>query len=146
LLAIYDEVLLNEVEEGLVLEGVVELDYVLDEVVAVGILDEEPEVVEDAIGQPQLLFLAPLLQAALHDAAAVLVAANLGHVAIASLKNELGALSGLFCKSALLEVLQLAENGLDHVVAVGVQAQLHGCFLAQGAEQGLELSKLLLSH
>jgi len=146
LLAVDDEVLLNEAEERLVLVGVVELDHVLHEVVAVGILDEEPEVLHDVVGQPQLLLRSALFEAALNDAAAVLVPSYLDHIPAAGLEDELRAISSLLHEPALLQVLKLAENGLDDVVGVRIEAQFDGLSFGEGVEQGQELTEKLLGH
>ena len=83
------EVAGNEVQDLVVAQLALELEDILDQVVAEGVLDQEVNPADDHVCQRQFLPLQALLQTALHHAAAVLVAADLVTVVHAGAINEL---------------------------------------------------------
>ena len=129
-LAESDEVSGDLLDDEPVLLLVLELEDVLDQVVAVGVLDQVLNVVDDVVRELELLGSGALFEAPLHHTAAVLVLADLDAVLHASVEDELGVLAG---ELAAVQVLvgwavggfEDHEEGLDHVVAVHVHGQLN---------------------
>ena len=93
-LAESDEVSGNLLDDEPILLLVLELEDILDQVVAVGVLDEVLDVVDDVVGELQLLGSGTLFEAPLHDTAAMLVLADLDAVLHAGVEDELGVLAG----------------------------------------------------
>ena len=102
---------------------VLELKNVLDEIVAVGIFDQNMDPANDNIGERDFLRRVALLEAPLHNAAAVLVSADLVTVGHARVEYELSE-DGKVFRSNLVRVLWLLgcleskEELLDDMIAV----------------------------
>ena len=115
----------NKVENLVIPHVVLQLEHVLNEVVAIGVLDQVVDTADDNVGQGQLLHLEALLEAALHHTAAVFVGADLVTVGHAGTKDELCV--GCICLGSwavgllgLLRSFEGQEEGLDDMVAIGV--------------------------
>jgi hypothetical protein len=67
------EVTSNEVEDLVIAQVALELEHILNQVVAIGIFNENVDAADNHVSEGQLLRLEALLEAALHNAAAVLV-------------------------------------------------------------------------
>lgn len=89
-LAEADEVGGDHAEDLVVAARIVELEHVLHQVVAEGVLYQAVQVVDDHVGEGQLLLLSPLLQATLHHTATVLVGTYLYTVLDAGVEDKLG--------------------------------------------------------
>ena len=101
-LAQSDEVLGNLSEDSLVLLFILKLDHVLYQIVAIGVLDQLVDVLDDVVGEVELLRSGALLEASLHDAAAVLVHAD-GHAVVnASSEDEVGIHARLMAAQVVL--------------------------------------------
>lgn len=84
---------------------------------------------DDDVGQRHLLPHASLLETPLHDAAAMLVGADLLAVAHAGFKNKLCESCAAFssfqvCVGRLVTTFEGIEEGLNDVVAIHMRAQL----------------------
>lgn len=101
-------------DDGLSEGGLVEVNDVLDDVVAKGVLHEDASVLGDALDQPELLIAGGVIDAALQHTAAVSVSANLDTLLANCIKDELRVRS-----SKLVEAL------LDDVVAVEILDELN---------------------
>lgn len=117
-------------EYSFVLLSILKLDHVLDKVVAVGILDQLVDVVDDVVGEVEFLSSGTLLEAPLHDAAAVLVHSDWDAVVDASLEDEIGVFACLDAARDVFVLWSLAgpedhQERLDHMVAVHVNCQVH---------------------
>lgn len=91
--------------DGLGEGGLVQVDDVLDDVVAKGVLHKDPGVLSDALDEPQLLVAGCVVDAALQDAAAMSVSAHLDAVVANSIKDELGIRRGELVKTLLNDVV-----------------------------------------
>jgi hypothetical protein len=91
----------------------IEVDDVLDNIVAEGILDQGDGILGDLLDQPDLLVAGSVVDAALKDTAAMAVGADINTVGPNGIEDELG-ISGA----------QLVEALLDDVVAVQVLDEL----------------------
>ena len=115
----------NKVEDLIVPHVVLQLEYVLNEVITIGVFNQVVDTTYDNVGQGQLLHLEALLEAALHHAAAVLVGADLVTVGHACPKDEL-CISCICLRSwavgllGLLRSFEGQKEGLYDMVAVGV--------------------------
>lgn len=83
------------------------------------------EVLDDVVAESQLLLTGSLLEAPLHDAASVLVHANIHAVGDAGVEDEVGVLGGLSGTGDVLVLrpvgsLELDQEGLDDVIAMHV--------------------------
>ena len=72
-LAKSDKVSCDEVEDLLIADLILQFQNVLDQVVAIGVLNQEVDAADDHVSEGKLLGSKTLLEAALHDATAVLV-------------------------------------------------------------------------
>ena len=79
-----------EVQNFIVSGLVVQLQDILDQIIAERVFYEQEKPLDDFVGQGQLLSSETLFQAALHNAASVLVSTNRVTVGNASIENELG--------------------------------------------------------
>jgi len=101
-LAQSDEVLCNLSEDSLVLLSILKLDHVLYQIVAIGVLNQLVDVLDDVVGEVKLLRPRALLKASLHDTAAVLVHAD-GHAVFnASSEDEVGVHACLMAAQVVL--------------------------------------------
>lgn len=87
-----DEVFGYQREDAFVFGSIVQLDHILNQVVAVRVFDQSGHELDDVLSQVKFLLLSTLLKASLHHAAAMLVLANLKGVGHTSFENELGIL------------------------------------------------------
>jgi len=122
---------------------VVQFDDVLHKVVAVGVLNQGGHVFYNYISQTQSLPYSPFLKASLHDAAPMLVGANLDGMLLACIEDERRV--GLRQKGFALG--KRTEERLDDMVSVDVECQLY-CFFLELIYQIREevLSRLLSLH
>jgi hypothetical protein len=106
--------------------GLVEVDDVLDHVVAEGVLDESRSVLGDLANEPNLLVAVGMVDAALQDAAAVAVGADLDAVVTDSVEDELS-VGGAELVQALLNDVVAVEilDEIDDAVAESVDDHLH---------------------
>jgi hypothetical protein len=107
---------------------ILDLQDVLDEVVAIWVLDEAGNLVDDHFSQLNLLSVESLLEASLHNAAALLVGANLNGPVAASSENELSVLSEKLATWFVgvgwhIRGSEAHEEGLHDVVSVVVGAE-----------------------
>mmetsp|Transcript_20253 Transcript_20253/g.27379 ORF Transcript_20253/g.27379 Transcript_20253/m.27379 type:complete len:204 (-) Transcript_20253:1684-2295(-) len=133
------EVTSNEVQDLVIANVVLELEDVLDKVVAIGVLNKNMDAADNNISKLELLRDEALLKAALHNAAAVLVGANLVAVVHAGLEDELrvGGEGLSACAVALLwrvRCLEGQQELLDNMVAIGVGRQVEDVVRHLGAE------------
>jgi len=84
-----DEVTCNEVQNLIISHIILELQHILDQVVAERILNEHVNTTDDDISEGELLGFEALLKASLHHATSVLIRANLIAVSHASVKDKL---------------------------------------------------------
>lgn len=113
-----------------------EVNDVLDDVVAKGVLHEDASVLGDALDQPELLIAGGVIDAALQHTAAVSVSANLDTLFADCIKDELRVRG-----SKLVEAL------LDDVVAVEILDELNNS-VAKGLDYEVNLLRRadLLNH
>ena len=71
----------------------------MNEVIAIGVFNQVFHMLDDEVCKLQLLRLSALLEASLHDTAAVLVHADFDTVLHASIKDKLGVLAGHLASS-----------------------------------------------
>lgn len=119
------EVTRNHAEDFVVAACVLQLEYVLNQVVAECVLDEVLEVADDSICESELLHLQAFFKTALHHAAAVLVAPNLGAEFDARFEHKVGELRALFGAGDVLVFWDLRSSEvhqecLEDVVSVRV--------------------------
>lgn len=100
----------NRLGEG----GFIEINDVLDNVVAKWILNQYARMLSDALDQPELLLARCVVDAALKHTAAVPVGTNFNTVVADSIENELGVSSS-----------ELVKTLLDDMVAVQILDELH---------------------
>lgn len=97
-----DEVLGNLFKDLLILVSVLELDDILNKVVAIRIFDQLVYIYNNIVSQLKFLLLGAFLEASLHHAAAVLVLSNRHTVVNARLENEVGVLARLLAANVVL--------------------------------------------
>ena len=144
----------NKVEDLIVPHVVLQLEHVLNKVVAIGVLNQVVDTADDNVGQGQLLHLEALLEAALHHAAAVLVGADLVTVGHACPEDEL--CIGCICLRSwavgllgLLRSFEGQEEGLNDMVAIWVCRELEdvvGHLGADGKDLIVEGRGLVTEH
>lgn len=137
-LAESDKVARDEVEDLVVSNVILELEHVLDQVIAVRVLDQHVDASDDHIGQGQLLREQAFLKAALHHTAAVLVRPDLVAVGHAGCEDELsvGGVGHRSWSVALFWSVRSFEGqqeGLDHVVAIGMCREVEDVLRHLGA-------------
>lgn len=153
-LAQSDEISRNEIQNLVVPKLILKLQHVLNQVVSIGVLNEEVDAADDDIGQSKLLSSEAFLKAALHDTASVLVGANLVTVGHAGAENELrvggiglgSCLVGLFWRVRSFEGEQ---EGLDHMIAIWVRRKIEdvlGHLGSQGQNFVVEILWVLAHH
>lgn len=82
----------NLFEDFLVPVDSFQFEHILNKVVTIGVFDESCQLVNDHVGELELLAESSFLKAALHDAAAALVSSNNLTELHAGIKDELGEL------------------------------------------------------
>lgn len=110
-------------------DGLVQIEDVLNNIVAEWILDQGIGIVRDLSDEPSLLVSRSMVNAALEHAATMTMSANINTVVSNGIKDELG-----IGRSKLVEAL------LDHVVAVQVLDQLHNS-ITKSRDNGLDLTR-----
>lgn len=120
-------------------ELVLELEDVLDQVVAIGVLDEVVDATDDHVSECQLLSDETLLKAALHDTTSMLIRANLITVGHAGTKDELRVCSIILstCTVSLLwsiRCLESQKESLDHMVAIRVRGEVEDVLRHLGSD------------
>lgn len=88
-LAQSDEVSGDLLENSLVFLQIIKLDDVLHKIISIRVLNKTVHVFDDILGKTNLLIPGSLLQASLHNTAAMLVLSNGDDVVDASIKDEL---------------------------------------------------------
>lgn len=129
-LAQSDEVLCYLFEDFFILLLVFQLNHILNEVVAVWILDQIVNVVDDVVRKIKFLTTRTLFQTALHNATSVFVLPNGNTIVDASLENEVCILTCLKTAKIVLVLWSLGgfehhQKGLDYMVAVHVNSQIN---------------------
>lgn len=114
-------------DNGLGEGGLVEVNDVLDDVVAKGILHEDARVLGDALDQPELLIAGGVVDATLQHTAAVSVSSNFDAFLANCIKDELRVRSS-----------KLVEAFLDDMVAVEVLDELNNT-VAKGFDDEVHL-------
>lgn len=84
-----DEVSGDLLENSLVFLQIIKLDDVLHKIISIRVLNKTVHVFDDILGKTNLLIPGSLLQASLHNTAAMLVLSNGDDVVDASIKDEL---------------------------------------------------------
>lgn len=116
--------------------GVVQIDYILNNVVAKGVLDQGDRVLSNVLDQGDLLVTGRVVDAALEDAAAVTVSANFDAVVTDSAEDELS-----------VKGAELVETLLNDVVAVQVLNELNDAAIkSSNNDQHLVLVGQVLDH
>lgn len=100
-------------ENLLILAGVLKFENVLDQVVSVLVFDEIVHILDDEVCQFKLLGSGSLLQASLHDTAAMLVHSDVDTVLDAGIENELCVLRGQLASRQVL-LLRWVRSLEDH--------------------------------
>lgn len=118
--------------EGLGEARLVQVDDVLNHVVAKGVLDQAVRIVGDALDEPGLLLAVGMINAPLEDAATVTVSAHVDAVLPDSVEDEVRLLGA-----------ELVEALLNHVVAIQILDQRDDLHL-QGVGDHLNLN--LVGH
>ena len=123
------EVSCDEVEDLVIADLVPQFEHVLHQVVAIGVLNQEVDAADDDIGEGKLLRGKAFLEAALHDAAAVLVRSNLVAVGHACTINESSVdfkrlRSWLVGLLRLVRCLECEQESLNDMIAIGVGRQV----------------------
>lgn len=105
---------LERLDDGVREARLIEIDDVLDDVVAEGVLHENTSVARDAVNQPRLLVAGGVVDATLEHAASMSMRAHIDAVVANCIEDELG-----IGRSELVQTL------LDNVVAVEVLDELN---------------------
>ena len=129
-LAESDEVFGDLLDDALVLQGILELQHVLDKVVTVWIFNQVLDVINDIVGQLKLLVPCALLEASLHNTATMFMLSNLNAVVHASIEDELCVLR---CEVTSFKIrvswpvwsLKDHEEWLDYMVSMHVHCELY---------------------
>lgn len=114
-------------DNGLGKGRLVEVDDVLNDIVAEGILNENPGVLRDSLNKPKLLITSGVIDAALQNTASMSVGSNLYAVVANGIKDELS-----------IDSSELVETLLDDMVAIEVLDQLHNAE-AKGLNDDVDL-------
>jgi hypothetical protein len=116
---------LEHADDGLGEGGLVEVDDVLDDVVAEGILDEDAGLLRDALDEPELLVTGRMINAALEDTAAMAMRAHVDAVATNGVKDELR-LGGGELVEAFLDNMVTVEvlDEIDHTTTQGLSDEV----------------------
>ena len=128
---------------------VLDLEDVLDEVVAIGVLDEASDLVDDHFGQLDLLGVKTLFEASLHHAAALLVGADINGPVAAGSEHEFGVLSEKLAAWLVsvrwhIRGSESHKEGLHNVVSVVVGAEEEDLLLKLGDEDQKLVVELLM--
>ena len=133
-LTVSHEVAGYEVQDFIVSGLVVQLEHVLDQIVAERVLNEQEEPLYDLIGESQLLSSEALLQTALHNAATMFIGSNCVTVGNASIEDELGVSCQLVWALCIHLVWSLwcpecHQECLQYVVPIRICRQLENLLL-----------------
>lgn len=110
-------------------DRLIQIEDILDNVIAKGVLDQRISIVRDLSDEPSLLISRGMINAALKDAAAMTVSAYINAVVANRIKDELS-----IVRSELVKTL------LDDVVAVQVLDELHNS-IAKSRDDSLNLTR-----
>lgn len=122
-----NEVFRNLLENTLILLPILELDYILDQVVTVWVLNQLMNVIDDVVRQFQFLSTRSLLEASLHNTASMLVLSDWDTVVNAGLENEISVLTSLVTAKIVLVLWSLRclehhKKRLNHMVTVHINS------------------------
>lgn len=125
-----DEVFGNLLEDSLILISVFKFDHVLYQIVSIGVLNEFADVLNDVVGQFQLLGSRTFLKAPLHNATTVFMLSDWDTVVNASFEDEVGVLAHLVASEVVFILrsfrgLEDHQEGLDDVIAMHVDSEVN---------------------
>lgn len=106
--------------------GLIQINDVLNDVVAKGILDEDTGIFGDSLNEPELLIAHRMVDAALEHTAAVAMRADLDAVVTNRVKDELGILGRQLVEALLNDVVSVEIlDELDHAETEGFDDEMN---------------------
>ena len=121
--------MLEHCNQGLGEDRLIQIEDILNDVVAERILNQDKCIVGNLSNEPSLLFTRSMINATLENTAAVTMGTNINAVKSNSIKDELS-----------INGRELVETLLDDMITIQILDKLHDS-VAEGIDDGLDLAR-----